>query len=196
MEKELNNNFDGQHDRVIREEFLPQINALYDFAYKLVRNEADANDLVQETYLKAVRSVHTYTPGSNAKAWMFMVAKNLFINDYRKRKNRPAQVDYDEIVTYAREGQICGDTSTTDLREDIFALGLSDEVEFALSRLDQNFLEVITLDLQDYTYEEISDFVQIPIGTVRSRIFRGRNALKANLVAFAADNYGIEDKRG
>ena len=90
-------------DKVFEEEFLPQIDALYNFAYHLTYSEEDANDLVQEAYMKAYRFINNYEVGTNAKAWLFRILKNAFINDYRKKNKQPTKVDYEEIVNFHNE---------------------------------------------------------------------------------------------
>ena len=91
------------YDKIFEEEFLPQIDALYTFAYHLTYNEDDANDLVQETYLKGYRFIDKYIEGTNAKAWLFKILKNAFINQYRKKSKQPTKVDFEEIISYHDE---------------------------------------------------------------------------------------------
>lgn len=189
------NTMQDRKDAIFEREFLPQIDALYNFAYYLVRNETDANDLVQETYLKAYKFAESYEEGSNAKAWLFRILKNAFINEYRKRKSRPTQVDYEEIVIHHNEDDTPY-SGSVDMREEIFSEMLGDEVTTAVNTLPVDFRVVILLcDIEGFSYEEISDIVNVPIGTVRSRLFRARNMLKEKLQSYAATNYGIEDRR-
>jgi RNA polymerase sigma factor (sigma-70 family) len=181
--------------KVFNEELMPQIDALYNFAYHLTYNEDDANDLVQETYLKAYRFVDKYVSGTNAKAWLFKILKNAFINQYRKRSKRPQQVDYEEIASYhdSEEGSY---VDYVDLRQEIFQGMMGDEVTIAINALPVDFRTVILLcDIEGFTYEEISKIIDIPIGTVRSRLHRARNMLKEKLKDYAA-SLGYEDKRG
>ncbi|MCB0620557.1 MAG: sigma-70 family RNA polymerase sigma factor [Saprospiraceae bacterium] len=183
-----------QRDRVFEEEFLPQIDALYNFAYHLTYNEEDSNDLVQETYLKAYRFIDNYREGTNAKAWLFKILKNAFINNYRKKSKQPTKVDYEEVVTYHDEddSQL---TSYMDLREEMFEHMMGDEVTNAINALPVDFRTVILLcDIEGFTYEEISKIVDIPIGTVRSRLHRARNMLKEKLGEYA-NSLGYQDKR-
>ncbi len=195
MVMELNTMQDRKTE-IFEREFLPQIDALYNFAYYLVGNETDANDLVQEAYLRAYKSALTYQENSNAKAWLFRILKNVFINDYRKRKNRPQQVDYEEIVTFHNEDNDSPYSSSLDLRDDMFSAMMGDEITAAMDSLPVDFRVVILLnDIEDFSYEEISKIINVPIGTVRSRIFRARNMLKGKLESYAVEKYGIEDKR-
>ncbi len=180
-----------KYHRIFEEEFLPQIDSLYNFAYHLTYNEDDANDLVQETYLKAYRFIDKYIGGTNAKAWLFKILKNAFINNYRKRAKQPTRIDYEEVVNYQDED----DAGYLDLREEMFQNLIGDEVTIAINELPVDFRTVILLcDVEGFTYEEISKIVDIPIGTVRSRLHRARNMLKEKLKTYA-ESLGYEDKR-
>lgn len=182
------------YDKVFEEEFLPQIEALYTFAYHLTYNEEDANDLVQETYLKAYRFIDKYIQGTNAKAWLFKILKNIFINQYRKKTKQPTRVDYEEIINYHDE-EDTSYSSYQDLREEMFQHMMGDEVTNAINALSVDFRVVILLcDIEGFTYEEISKIINIPIGTVRSRLHRARNMLKEQLRNYA-DSLGYKDNR-
>lgn len=180
---------------IFNNELLPQIDALYNFAFHLCYNEADANDLVQEAYLKAFRFIDKYIPGTNAKAWLFKILKNAFINQYRKKSRRPTQVDYEEITSY-HDSEDASYVDFFDLRHEIFQGMMGDEVTNAINALPIDFRTVILLcDIEGFTYEEISKIINIPIGTVRSRLHRARNMLKATLSEYAK-SMGFKDKRG
>ena len=182
------------HLQVFEEEFLPQIDSLYNFAYHLTYNEEDANDLVQETYLKAYRFIDKYDIGTNAKAWLFKILKNAFINQYRKKSKQPNRVDYEEIISY-HDGEDASYSSYLDLREEMFQTMMGDEVTNAINALPVDFRTVILLcDIEGFTYEEIAKIIDIPIGTVRSRLHRARNMLKKQLAVYAA-SLGFKDKR-
>lgn len=204
-EEELDNEESTEEDKVhhvtpeqlevFNKELMPQINALYNFAFHLTYNEDDANDLVQETYLKAYRFIDKYVSGTNAKAWLFKILKNAFINQYRKKSKRPQQVDYEEIATYqdSEEGSY---TDFTDLRQEIFEGMMGDEITIAINSLPVDFRTVILLcDIEGFTYEEIAKIIDIPIGTVRSRLHRARNMLKEKLHDYAV-SLGYKDVRG
>ncbi|MCG8328922.1 MAG: sigma-70 family RNA polymerase sigma factor [Chitinophagales bacterium] len=189
-----NTDIKKQHDRIFEEEFLPQIDALYTFAYHLTYNEDDANDLVQETYLKAYRFIDSYHEGTNAKAWLFRILKNAFINQYRKKSKQPTKVDYEEIINYHDE-EDSQYSSYLDLREEMFQGMMGDEVTTAINALPVDFRVVILLcDIEGFTYEEIAKIIDIPIGTVRSRLHRARNMLKERLKTYA-QSLGYKDKR-
>lgn len=179
---------------VFEEELLPHINALKTFAFHLCYNDEDANDLVQETYMKAYRFIDKYQSGTNAKAWLFKILKNAYINEYRRKSSRPRQVDFEESISFhAGDGAAVG--QFFDLRTVIFDNIMGDEISHALDNLPEDFRSVILLcDVEQFSYEEISNILEIPIGTVRSRLFRARNMLKEKLKAYAL-TMGYEDKR-
>ena len=181
--------------KVFEEELLPHANALKTFAFHLTFSEEDANDLVQDTYFKAYRFIDKYQEGTNAKAWLFKILKNAYINEYRKKSKRPSRVDYEEIIAY-HESDDDNITGYTDLREDIFQYMMGDEVTLAINALPLDFRTVILLcDIEGFTYEEIAKIIDVPIGTVRSRLFRARNLLKEKLKHYA-EQYGYKDIRG
>ena len=174
---------------------MPHIEALKTFAYHLTYNETDANDLIQETYLKAFKFIEKYEKGTNAKAWLFKILKNAYINEYRKKVKRPVKVDFEEIITF-HEQDVSDKFLFADLREDIFTNVMGDEVSMAIDALPEDFRTVILLcDIENFTYEEIAKILEIPIGTVRSRLFRARNMLKDMLKVYA-ETLGYRDIRG
>ena len=170
---------------IFEEEFLPHIDAMYNFALKLTLDEENANDLVQETFLKAFRFASSFERGTNAKAWLFRILKNSFINDYRKKSKRPSQVDYNEVENFYNSDDV-DHSATVDLRSETMQERIGDEVATALNSLGVDFRIVIILcDLEGFTYEEMSKILDIPIGTVRSRLHRARNLLKEKLSEYA-----------
>lgn len=173
---------DAQFER----EFMPLIDSLYNFAYRLTLDEDDANDLVQETYLKAYRFFDSYEQGTNAKAWLFRILKNSFINEFRKKSKEPSKVDYNEVETFYNSDEV-DENITVDLRVESISDMIGDEVATALNSLAVDFRTIIILcDLEGFTYEEMSKILDIPIGTVRSRLHRARNLLKDRLKNYAA----------
>jgi RNA polymerase sigma-70 factor (ECF subfamily) len=176
-QEEKNTIFDG--------EFMPHIDSMYNFAYRLTFDEDDAKDLVQDTYLKAYRFINSFEQGTNAKAWLFRILKNSFINEYRKKSKQPTKVDYQEVETYYNSDD-ADYQSTTDLRAESVKDMLGDEISNALNSLAVDFRTVIILsDLEGFTYEEMAKILDIPIGTVRSRLHRARNLLKDKLRGYA-----------
>ena len=185
----------SKYDKIFENELLPHVGALQTFAYHLTYNQEDADDLVQETYLKAYRFIDKYDEGTNAKAWLFKILKNAYINEYRKRVKQPTKVDYEEIVAYhdTDDDYMSG---YSDLREEIFLHMMGDEVTSAINSLPIDFRTVILLcDIEGFTYEEIASIIDVPIGTVRSRLFRARNLLKEKLTSYA-QKLGFTDFRG
>ena len=173
-------------EKLFEEQLLPHADALFNFAYHLTYNEEDANDLVQETFLKAFRFINSFDSGTNAKAWLFKILKNGFINEYRRKKKEPNKVDYEDIIAYQDADEEKGGVAF-DLREDIFDGMMGDEITIALNRLPIDFKTVILLcDIEGFTYEEMAKILDIPIGTVRSRLHRARNLLKDKLRTYAA----------
>ncbi len=180
----------AEKDRRFEAELMPVIDALYNFAFRLTLDEDDANDLVQETYLKAYRFFDYFEQGTNAKAWLFRILKNSFINDFRRKSKQPAKVDYSEIEGYYNSEDVESDAdaggSTTDMRAQVTQELIGDEVARALNTLPIDFRTVIILcDLEGFTYEEMAKILDIPIGTVRSRLHRARQSLKDKLGRYA-----------
>ena len=174
-----------EKERVFEEEFLPHIHSIFNFAFRITINEDDAKDLVQETFLKAFRFINSFTMGTNAKAWLFRILKNSFINEFRKQSKEPPKVDYQEVETYYNTDEVEGDIYH-DLRVEAVQNMIGDEVSNALNMLDVDFRTVIILcDMEGFTYEEMAVILDIPIGTVRSRLHRARNLLKEKLKAYA-----------
>ena len=174
-------------DYIFQNEFLPQVEALFNFALHLSGNESDANDLVQETFMNAYQSIDSYREGSNPKAWLFRILKNNFINEYRKRSRRPKSVDYTE-ESMTEEELYTNHNSFLDMSQDMFKDMLGDEVTNAVNSLPIDLKTVILLrDIEGFSYEEISKIIDVKIGTVRSRLHRGRNDLKKKLYDYAQE---------
>ena len=180
-----------ERDSQFEKEFMPFATSLYNFAFRLALDEDDASDLVQDTYLKAYRFFDSYQPGTNAKAWLFRILKNTFINDFRRKSKLPVKVDYQEVETYYNSDDI-DEPATTDLRSETVRELLGDEVAKALNSIDVDFRTVIVLcDIEGFTYEEMAKILDIPIGTVRSRLHRARQLLKHQLYDYAK-NHGYD----
>lgn len=174
-----------EKEKTFEEEFLPHIDPMYNFAYRLTFDEDDAKDLVQDTYLKAYRFIESFEKGTNAKAWLFRILKNSFINDFRKKSKQPSKVDYQEVETFYNSGDV-DEGITTDLRIETVQDMIGDEISNALNSLDVDFRTVIILcDLEGFKYDEMAKILDIPIGTVRSRLHRARNLLKERLNDYA-----------
>jgi len=157
---------------IFEKEFFPHIDALKTFAYHLC-----------------------YDDGTNAKAWLFKILKNAYINEYRKKSKRPIKVGFEDFTTYHDSGDIAP-PAYLDLRSELFDNMMGDEVTIAVNSLPIDFRTVLLLsDVEGFTYEEISKIVDVPIGTVRSRLFRARNMLKDKLKVYA-EKRGFKDVRG
>lgn len=172
---------------VFDEEFMPHVDSMYNFAFRLTFDEDDAKDLVQDTYLKAFRFINSFERGTNAKAWLFRILKNSFINEYRKKSKQPNKVDYNEVEQYYNSDDV-DENITTDLRVETVQHMIGDEISGALNSIPVDFRTVIILsDLEGFTYEEMSKILDIPIGTVRSRLHRARNMMKEKLASYAKE---------
>ena len=191
----VSDNISDKEKRIFNDELFPHLEPLKTFAFHLTYNDQDAEDLVQETYLKAHKFIDRYVEGTNAKAWLFKILKNAYINEYRKKSKRPIKVDYEDIISF-QESEDAATQANSDLREDLFKDRMGDEVTIALNSLPVDFRTVILLcDIEEFTYEEISKIIDVPIGTVRSRLFRARNMLKEKLKSYAL-KMGYKDYRG
>ena len=172
--------------KVFDSEFMPHIDSMYNFAFRITNDEDGANDLVQDTYLKAFRFINSFQKGTNAKAWLFRILKNSFINDYRKKSKEPAKVDYQEVESVYNSADEPQYNGTVDLRTEMVHDLIGDEVAMSLNGLPVDFRTVIILcDIEGFTYEEMAKILDIPIGTVRSRLHRARNLLKEKLRSYA-----------
>ncbi|MFN0156573.1 MAG: sigma-70 family RNA polymerase sigma factor [Bacteroidota bacterium] len=171
-------------------EALSQLEALRHYAFQLCREEQRSNDLVQETMLKACRYFHSYREGTNCRAWLFQICKNTFINEYRRKQYEPLPVDFGEPAAGAGEGGEEERYPHPILRDDVVerregAL-FGDEVILALGAIPPDYQTAVLLsDIEGYTYEEIAAFARVPIGTIRSRIHRGRKMLAGHLAEYA-----------
>ena len=176
---------EGEKTSIFNNEFMPHVNSMYNFAYRLTLDSDDAKDLLQDTYLKAFRFIDSFQKGTNAKAWLFRILKNSFINDYRKKSKEPSKVDYQEVESYYNSEDVDRQI-TPDLRVEALKDMIGDEISNALNALDVDFRTVIILcDLEGFKYEEMAKILDIPIGTVRSRLHRARNLLKEKLSEYA-----------
>ena len=169
---------------------MPFVDALYNTAYRMTRNPEDAEDLVQETYLKAYRYYDKFEEGTNFKAWLFKIMKNTFINNYRKRQQSPAFSDFADIEE-SFESQVNEDTvrQIKNPEEELLENVLDQDVQLALDRLPPDYRMVVVLaDLEGFSYKEIADILEVPVGTVMSRLYRGRRLLEAAMLEFARDH--------
>jgi RNA polymerase sigma-70 factor, ECF subfamily len=164
------------------QEALVHLDALYRVALRLTANPSDAEDLVQETMLRAFRSWDRYTPGTNAKGWLLTILRHLFINEYRRRSRHPETVDVDTIEPFA----LFQEVQEEDPQGAFFDKIVDDEVLRAVDQLPEAFREAVTLsDVEGLSYEEVAKVLDVPVGTVKSRLYRGRRLLQAKLYEYA-----------
>jgi RNA polymerase sigma factor (sigma-70 family) len=190
----MNRSQQSHLDTLYHQQMIPHMNLLYNYALRLTNNQDDAKDLIQDTYLKAYRFIDKYEDGTNAKAWLFRILKNSFINNYRKNSRTPEQVEYSEVEEFV--DLIKSDSApATDMRRDMYDHLLGDDVVRAMESLNEEFRTIIILsDLEEMTYEEISEILEIPLGTVRSRLHRARKAMQEKLYSFAVKHGYITKK--
>lgn len=180
--------------KAFEDEMLPHMSALLYFALSKTSNIMDAEDLLQDTFMNAYRYLDKFMSGTNAKGWLLRIMTNSFINRYRKRLKEPDQVNYeDEEKQYAFLNSRSSEDS--DLQQEMLESQLGDEIADALDHLPDDYRTVTILsDIEGYTYEEIADFLEIPIGTVRSRLHRARKILRSILKEYAMDHgYAADD---
>ncbi len=174
-------------------QYAPQ---LYSAALRMTRNPADAEDVVQETFLKAYRAYDSYTEGTNLKAWLYRILTNTYINKYRKQQRRPSEVELGELqdlYLYKRLGEASGAAQSAEA--DMLDAFVDTDVIEALESLPETFrLPVLLADVDGFSYKEIAEMLDIPIGTVMSRLHRGRKALQKKLWD-VAEEHGITGER-
>jgi RNA polymerase sigma-70 factor (ECF subfamily) len=172
-------------------QYAPQ---LYSAAVRMTRSRTDAEDLVQETYLRAYRGYANFTEGTNLRAWLFRILTNTFINSYRAKQRRVQETDLDDVedlYLYKRISNI--DVASRSAEDTLFEMFTDDEVKAALEALPEAFrMPVLLADVEDFSYKEIAEMLDIPIGTVMSRLHRGRKAMQKALLDFATERGLLE----
>lgn len=179
---------DGAADAFEREA-LSYLDALYRTGLRMTRSEADAEDLVQETYIRAFRFRDQFTPGTNMKAWLFRILTNAFINTYRKKSTEPQTTELDDVEEATLYRHMVGSTADGDGPErEVLDSIVDEEVRQALDELPERFRSVVLLDVEGFAYKEIAEMLEIPIGTVMSRLHRGRRFLQKRLYDHAREH--------
>jgi RNA polymerase sigma-70 factor (ECF subfamily) len=178
-------------------EYMP---SLYTAALRMTRNPSDAEDLVQETYLKAYRAFDRFQEGTNLKAWLYRILTNTFINSYRAKKRRPEESDIDDVESlylYRRLGGLAGSTSGRSAEEEVLDHITDSEVKEAIEALPEQFRMAVLLgDVEGFSYKEIAEILDVPIGTVMSRLHRGRRALQSRLYEFGRQRGLVAEREG
>ncbi|MDP9380703.1 MAG: sigma-70 family RNA polymerase sigma factor [Chloroflexota bacterium] len=177
-------------------EAMVHVDALYRTALRLTRNSADAEDLVQETYLKAHRFRNSFTPGTNLRAWLFRILTNSFINEYRKRSRQPETTDTGDLEDYYLFHRVkeSGEDLGIDPEATVMRMFLDEEVRQALEELPEQYrVAVLLADVEGFSYKEIAEITDTQMGTVMSRLHRGRRLLQKKLWEYAQSRgYGVD----
>lgn len=177
---------ESQARSLFEKEFVPHLDAMYNFALRLTNDEDDAHDLVQDTCMRAFRFIGSFEPGTYAKAWLFRILKNNFINDYRKKSRGPSKVEFEWVEQSFAGEEDPEPAFQADLKAETVNEMLGDEITTAIQALPVDFRMIIILcDLEEFSYEEMAKILNIPIGTVRSRLHRARALLKETLASYA-----------
>lgn len=186
----------------IKQEFqevaLPHADSLYNFAFRMTRSSRDAEDLVQDTFMRAFRFFHRFATGTNIRAWLFRILKNTYINSYRKVQRTPDHVDWAQVEDFYDS------VTPDDLRkrhknpeELLLEKSVDGRVEEAVAALPAEYRAVVLLNfMEDMSYKEIAEILEIPMGTVMSRLHRGRKILQAKLRDYAVSTHLLPSLKG
>ncbi|MEO1064220.1 MAG: sigma-70 family RNA polymerase sigma factor [Actinomycetota bacterium] len=178
------------------EQAMPFADALYSAAMRMTRNPADAEDLLQETYLRAYRGFGGFREGTNLKAWLYRILTNTYINRYRAKQRRPEETDLSEgedFYLYRRLGGLEAAHASRSAEDEVLDLFTETEVKDAIEELPEQYrLAVLLADVEGFAYKEIAEILDVPIGTVMSRLHRGRRRLQERLFEFAVQR-GLAD---
>ncbi len=169
---------------------LPYHDQLYKTALRMTRSVPETEDLLQETYLKAYRYYSGFEEGTNLKAWLFRIMKNNFINGYRKRKVEPPRVDFDELRDSSENSINPGTLATgTDAEASLLDGELDPNIARAINALTHDYkMAVLLIDMQEHSYEEVAEMLGVPVGTVMSRLYRGRAKIEEALLRYGKEN--------
>ncbi len=187
-----------QNQQHLRQRFereaMVHVDALMRTARRMTKNESDAEDLVQEAMLKAYRFFEKFEEGTNCKAWLFKIMTNIFINNYRSKAKAPQSLAFDDIDDSFLFGQLAKTKNVADPEKEFFARIFDDDVKLAINELPEDFRIVVVLSfLEGFAYQEIADITGLQIGTVKSRLHRGRKLLQKTLWDYALKNGYIKE---
>jgi len=171
-------------------EALSYLDALYRTALRMTRSAEEAEDLVQETYIRAFRFQEQFTAGTNLKAWLFRILTNTFINQFRRKKSRPETTELDDVDESSLYRHMTGASAASSAAEPesiVLDRVVDTEVTAALQELPEKFRTVVLLDVEGFSYKEMAEMLHVPIGTVMSRLHRGRKFLQKRLYDLARD---------
>lgn len=164
---------------------------MFSTAMRMTRNRSDAEDLVQETFIKAWRSFATYQQGTNLRAWLFRIMTNTYINKYNAQQRKPTETELDdveELFLYKRLGAVDQSQLSQSAEDQMLSLFTDDEVKKALEELPEQFrIPVLMSDVEGFSYKEIAEILEIPLGTVMSRLHRGRKSMQKMLYEYAKE---------
>lgn len=170
---------------------LPHLDALYRTAYSMTKNAGDAEDLVQDTYVRAYQFFNQFQGGTNARAWLFRILTNLFINTYRKKTREPERVSYDEMEDFYLYNRLSDaqQSSHASPEQIVVQQVQAEAIRDAIDKLPDEYRETVVLaDVNEFSYQEIAEILEIPIGTVRSRLSRGRRLVQKAIWAYTDAN--------
>ena len=175
--------------QAFEKEALPHMDALYRTALRMTKNVGDAEDLVQEALVKAYRFWDKFETGSNCRAWLFKIMTNVFINEYRSKSRSPMSVNVDDIDDNYLYGQLAANSDGDNPEKELFAKMLDDDVKKAIDELPEDFRIVVVLSfIEGFSYQEIAEIADLQLGTVKSRLHRGRKLLQKELLDYAIRN--------
>ncbi len=199
-DQEFQADSDSAHRVNFLEEAIPHMDAVYRFALRLAGTPDGAEDLVQDTYFRAYRAWDQYTPGTRCKSWLFTICRNVFLRQ-RERRQRHDEILLesagDDAGTLSREAPVFAASKDADPEGDFFKSIVDDEILSAIEELpDEYRMAVVLSDLEDLTYNEIAELMEVPVGTVKSRLFRGRRQLQKRLHGYAVEMGYISDVSG
>ena len=169
-----------ESEESFEENLLEHLDSLYNFAYRLTRNREEAEDLVQEASIRGFKAYHKFAEGTNFKAWMFTIVRNVFINEYRKKTREPLKVNYEEVENFISLPEFTG------FAEELF----SEALQQSLGQLPEELRTTLMLFyVEELSYKEIAEVMKCPIGTVMSRLFMARQCMKKNMIKLAKKEY-------